>query len=315
LISATLGTNIKSLAADLMTQFKTVGFSKDNEDTIVIPEGLTQYYSMVFDEFKLIHLIAFLFCHRDKKIIIFVSSCETVNFLLSVIKNFEFLIENVKFFENVELLKLHGKMKHDERKVIFKSFLSSKNAFLISTDVASRGLDFPLVDIIVHFDVNPDRKDYVNRMGRTARLDHKGHSVLFLMQNEHKLLQTCLGEFNVQHLESRKILSTFANKFNKELFKGHKQSKSEMEYLELSKQAQMNPDKYLDSDYYYEQSRSVIDPIRKSLKNFIFKDRENLILARSAFNTSVKAYTTFMKYQKDVFNAKALNLTKFVSIC
>ena len=38
-----------------------------------------------------------------------------------------------------------------------------KIAFLISTDVASRGLDFPVVDIIVHYDINPDKKDYVNR--------------------------------------------------------------------------------------------------------------------------------------------------------
>ncbi len=126
LISATLGQNIKSLAADLMTQFKTVGFNKDNEDDMVIPEGLTQYYTIVFDEFKLVHLIAFLYCNRGKKVIIFVSSCETVNFLHSVIKDFEFIYGNLKMFSNVEVLKLHGKMKHDERKVIFKSFFNSK---------------------------------------------------------------------------------------------------------------------------------------------------------------------------------------------
>jgi len=67
LISATLGQNIKSLAADLMTQFKTVGFNKDNEDDIVIPEGLTQYYTIVFDEFKLVHLMAFLYCNRERR--------------------------------------------------------------------------------------------------------------------------------------------------------------------------------------------------------------------------------------------------------
>lgn len=109
-----------------MTLFKTVGFNKDNEDDIVIPEGLTQYYSIVFDEFKLVHLIAFLYCNRGKKVIIFVSSCETVNFLHSVIKDFEFINGNIKMFGNIEVLKLHGKMKHDERKVIFKSFFNSK---------------------------------------------------------------------------------------------------------------------------------------------------------------------------------------------
>ena len=137
----------------------------------------------------------------------------------------------------------------------------------------------------MHYDVNPERKDYVNRMGRTARLDQKGNSVLFLMQNEQKLLETCFSEFSIKNLENKKILTCFVNKFN---------------------------DKFLDSDSYYQEARSVIDPIRKSIKNYIFKDRENLILARSALNTSIKAYTTFFKYQKDVFNAKSLNLTRFV---
>lgn len=188
-----------------------------------------------------------------------------------------------------------------------------KLAFLISTDVASRGLDFPVVDIIVHYDINPDKKDYVNRMGRTARLDHKGHSVLFLMQNEHKLMETCFKEYQIKSLENKKILSGFLNKFNKEIFKKSKEEKQNIEYIEaLNKFKDVKEDKQLDSDSYYEYARSAIDPIRKSIKNFIFKDRENLILARSALNTSIKAYTTFFKFQKDVFNAKALNLPRFV---
>jgi ATP-dependent RNA helicase DDX31/DBP7 len=188
-----------------------------------------------------------------------------------------------------------------------------KIAFLISTDVASRGLDFPVVDIIVHYDINPDKKDYVNRMGRTARLDHKGHSVLFLMQNEHKLMETCFKEFQIKNLENKKILSGFLNKFNKEIFKKSKEEKENIEYIEaLNKFKDVKEDKQLDSDSFYEYARSAIDLIRKSIKNFIFKDRENLILARSAFNTSIKAYTTFFKFQKDVFNAKALNLPRFV---
>ena len=108
-----------------MTEFKTVGFTKDNEDNIIIPEGLNQFYTQVFDEFKLIHLIAFLYCNRAKKVIIFVSSCETVNFLYELLKDFEFINGNIKLFSSVEMLKLHGKMKHDERKVIFKSFFNS----------------------------------------------------------------------------------------------------------------------------------------------------------------------------------------------
>lgn len=125
MISATLDNNIKALVANLMTGFKTVGFKKDDEDKIVVPEGLTQFYTCVYEEFKLVHLIAFLYCNRGKKIIVFVSTCETVNFLCELLKSYEFLYGNVQFFKETEILKLHGKMKHDERKVIFKSFFNS----------------------------------------------------------------------------------------------------------------------------------------------------------------------------------------------
>ena len=153
-------------------------------------------------------------------------------------------------------------------------------------------------------------------MGRTARLDQKGNSVLFLMQNEQKLLETCFSEFSIKNLENKKILTCFVNKFNKEIYKKTKETTETegVEYLESlnTRKQDLKDDKFLDSDSYYQEARSVIDPIRKSIKNYIFKDRENLILARSALNTSIKAYTTFFKYQKDVFNAKSLNLTRFV---
>lgn len=150
-------------------------------------------------------------------------------------------------------------------------------------------------------------------MGRTARLDHKGNSVLFLMQNEYKLMESCFKEYQIKNLENKKILNGFLTKFNKEIYKKSKEEKENIEYIEaLNKLKDLKQDNLLDPDSYYEYARSVIDPIRKSIKNYIFKDRENLILARCAFNTSIKAYTTFFKFQKDVFNAKALNLPRFV---
>ena len=187
---------------------------------------------------------------------------------------------------------------------------------MICTDVASRGLDFPVVDSIIHYDINPDKKDYVNRMGRTARLDNKGNSILFFMPNEVKLLESHFQQFTIKHLENKKILNSFLKKYNKELYKTSKEAKTgnEIEYIENSYKNRHDTEenKDLDSEAYYDQMSQIIDPLRKSLKNYIFKDRENLILARSAFNTSIKAYTTFFKYQKDIFNAKALNLPKFV---
>ena len=68
---------------------------------------------------------------------------------------------------------LHGDMEHSQRKVMFSGFNTAKTGILISTDVAARGLDFQGVNWIVHYDVNREVKEYVNRIGRTARLNQE----------------------------------------------------------------------------------------------------------------------------------------------
>jgi ATP-dependent RNA helicase DDX18/HAS1 len=56
---------------------------------------------------------------------------------------------------------------------------------LICTDVAARGLDIPAVDWIVQFDPPDDPRDYIHRVGRTARgANGKGKSLMFLQPNE-----------------------------------------------------------------------------------------------------------------------------------
>lgn len=51
---------------------------------------------------------------------------------------------------------------------------------MLSTEVASRGLDFPELSHIVLFDVPPTVTDYANRIGRTARMNSSGISLLVL---------------------------------------------------------------------------------------------------------------------------------------
>lgn len=77
--------------------------------------------------------------------------------------------------------KLHGDMDHAERKKNFFGFDKAEHSILICTDVASRGLDFKKVEWIVQFDLSSSVKDYVNRVGRTARIATSGSSLCFIM--------------------------------------------------------------------------------------------------------------------------------------
>ena len=57
---------------------------------------------------------------------------------------------------------------------------------MICTDVASRGLDFSDVSFIILFDVSPSYKDYMNRVGRTGRIENIGAAISLLFDEEIK---------------------------------------------------------------------------------------------------------------------------------
>ena len=60
---------------------------------------------------------------------------------------------------------------------------------MVATDVASRGLDIPIVDLVINFDVPRDPDDYIHRAGRTARAGKKGEVLTFVTQYDVKLVE------------------------------------------------------------------------------------------------------------------------------
>ena len=371
LISATIDNRIRKMSNYFMKGFKAIGFEKederekemkkenkieneednqnDKEDEIEKQEktnsnisgnyylsslkqqNITQFYSYINDEYRLIHLIAFLYNNLFQKIIIFVSTCDLCEFLSKIITDLEIDInykseigQNLKdqkfksskndsqekfiHLFNQKTYKLHGKMKHDERKIVFNEFNEDNTGILIATDVAARGLDFKNINWVIHYDINPDIKEYINRIGRTARIDNIGSSILFLMQNERKLLDTCFKPIknNLIELKNSDILTLFLKNINKNILKNKINENINEEKFNTND----DTDNLDENELYKKKFLYIISPILRCIKNFIFNDKKNLILARKAFKSEIRSYVTFLKFAKDVFNVKVLNLTR-----
>jgi ATP-dependent RNA helicase RhlE len=79
---------------------------------------------------------------------------------------------------------LHGDKSQSDRTRSLTKFREGKTRVLVATNVAARGLDIAGITHVVNFDVPDDPKDYVHRVGRTARGDQTGDAVTLMSPHE-----------------------------------------------------------------------------------------------------------------------------------
>jgi len=141
--------------------------------------GLEQGYVVCDFEKRFLLLFTFLKKNAKKKIIVFFSSCASVKYHAELLN-----------YIDVSVLSLHGKQKQKKRAATFFEFRNASYGTLICTDVAARGLDIPQVDWIIQYDPPDDPKEYIHRVGRTARgLNGVGKALLFLLPCELQFLK------------------------------------------------------------------------------------------------------------------------------
>ncbi|BGP18857.1 hypothetical protein JCM10213_003512 [Rhodosporidiobolus nylandii] len=136
-------------------------------------ENLEQGYVVCESDRRFLLLFTFLRKNLKKKVIVFFSSCKSVQYHGELLN-----------YIDVPVLDLHGKQKQQKRTNTFFEFCNAPTGILLCTDVAARGLDIPKVDWIIQFDPPDDPRDYIHRVGRTARAGKQGKSLLFLLPSE-----------------------------------------------------------------------------------------------------------------------------------
>ncbi|XP_013775896.1 ATP-dependent RNA helicase HAS1-like isoform X2 [Limulus polyphemus] len=137
-------------------------------------EGLEQGYVVCPSEKRFLLLFTFLKKNRKKKVMVFFSSCMSVKFHHELLN-----------YIDLSVMSIHGKQKQTKRTTTFFQFCNAESGILLCTDVAARGLDIPAVDWIVQYDPPDDPKEYIHRVGRTARGEGgRGHALLILRPEE-----------------------------------------------------------------------------------------------------------------------------------
>eukprot|EP00162_Nutomonas_longa_P012960 comp21347_c0_seq1/m.45931 comp21347_c0_seq1/g.45931 ORF comp21347_c0_seq1/g.45931 comp21347_c0_seq1/m.45931 type:complete len:654 (-) comp21347_c0_seq1:84-2045(-) len=173
LFSATQTRNVEDLAR-LSLRENPLYVGVDDSRDVATVAGLEQGYVVCASEKRFLLLFTFLKKNRNKKVIVFFSSCNSVKFHSELFN-----------YINIPVMDLHGKQKQAKRTTTFFEFVNAERGILFCTDVAARGLDIPEVDWIIQFDPPDDPADYIHRVGRTARGEHgRGHALLFLVPEE-----------------------------------------------------------------------------------------------------------------------------------
>jgi ATP-dependent RNA helicase DDX21 len=95
------------------------------------------------------------------------------------------LLQSEKIKNQIEVM--HGDIAQNQREVTLKRFKDKKFQVLVATDVASRGLDIPSVDLVIQVEPPKDPETYIHRSGRTARAGRSGTCITFFT-NKHKLM-------------------------------------------------------------------------------------------------------------------------------
>jgi ATP-dependent RNA helicase RhlE len=89
----------------------------------------------------------------------------------------------------IQALTIHGDKDQKDRLIALEQFKKGIVKVLIASDVTARGIDIPMVDYVINYDLPEKAENYVHRVGRTGRGTQKGNAVSFCSTEEKPILE------------------------------------------------------------------------------------------------------------------------------
>jgi ATP-dependent RNA helicase DeaD len=171
---------------------------------------------------------------------------------------------------------IHGNLRQSKRDRVITGFRNGNTRILIATDVAARGLDIPLIQHVINYDLPQVPEDYVHRIGRTGRAGKEGSALTFLTPSDRSMWNSI----------SRLIDPNFkpTKSSSKGNFKGNRKNKTS-----FSKKRKFRDEKkisFKDKKKFFKKDDS---------RNSDFKDKKKFFKKDDSRNSDFKGKKKFFK--------------------
>ncbi|KAA3678081.1 ATP-dependent RNA helicase DDX6/DHH1 [Paragonimus westermani] len=150
-------------------------------------KGITEYYAYVQEKHK-VHCLNTLFSKLQiSQSIIFCSSAQRVELLAKKITQLGY-----------SCYYIHARMSQQDRNRVFHDFRNGCCRNLVCTDLLTRGIDIPSVNVVINFDFPKYSESYLHRIGRSGRFGHLGIAINLVTFADRYALKKVEMELNTE---------------------------------------------------------------------------------------------------------------------
>lgn len=175
MFSATISEEVKKLAKTFLNNV----YSIQTREEDVILDHIRQVVIQTTEQRRTASLLHMMEVLNPFMCVIFCNSKKSAEDLYQ-----RFIDEKCEHFDL-----LHGDLSQSKRESVLRKFREMKTQYLITTDLAARGIDIEGITHVFNYQIPRDVEYYIHRIGRTGRMNREGYAISFVTEKEEAILK------------------------------------------------------------------------------------------------------------------------------